>query len=65
MRIEETLQKAFNDTVGEVLCYLDEANCGSGHKKAIKTAIYELLDNKIKPLLEGLGNGNYDDRYNR
>lgn len=65
MDTEEKIQKAFNDSIGEVLCYLDEAKASFTLKKVIKTALWELCDRKIKPLLEGLGNGNDDDQHNR
>lgn len=43
------IQKAFNDTVGAVLVYLDEAQVGLAIKKAVKAEIYELCDKKIQP----------------
>jgi hypothetical protein len=65
MVVEEQIQRAFNDSIGAVLTYLDEAGCGFTTKKAVKTELWELCDRKIKPLLGGLGNGNDDDRHNR
>lgn len=65
METEEQIQKAFNDSIGVVLTYLDEAGCGFATKRAVKTELWDLCDRKIKPLLEGQGNGNDDDRHNR
>ena len=57
---EQELQKAFNDTFGQVLTFLDESNVGLTCKKAVKSSLYELLDRTIKPMLTGKGKGNYD-----
>ncbi len=64
--MEQAIQKAFNNSIGAVLTYLDEAEVGFTLKKAIRSELWELLDKKIKPLL-GLGE-DYDpadDRGNR
>jgi hypothetical protein len=58
--MDQAIQQAFNDTVGEILTYLDEAGVGFTCKKAVKTALYELCDKKIKPLGLGEGYGKYD-----
>lgn len=64
--LDDKIQKAFNDTIGAVLTYLDEAGVGFTTKKAVKTELWELCDRKIKPLLKGQGNGyEDDDRFNR
>lgn len=63
--LDREIQKAFNDTVGAVLSYLDEADVKSSVKQAVKSKLYELCDRKIKPLLEGQGNGQDDSRGNR
>lgn len=47
----EEVQLVFNDTVGAVLVYLDEAKVGFTLKKAIRAEIYELCDKQIKPLV--------------
>lgn len=54
--MEEEIQKAFNDSIGAILTYLDEAEAGFMCKKAVKSTLWELCDKKIKPLL-GAGNG--------
>jgi len=59
---DQVIQQAFNDTIGAVLTYLDEAECGFTTKKAVKSELWELCDRKIKPLLEGHGQ---DDEFNR
>lgn len=58
--MDQKVQKAFNDSVGAILTYLDEAGVGFATKKAVKAELYELCDKKIKPLLAGLGDGNGD-----
>ena len=64
--LDNKIQKAFNDTIGAVLTYLDEAEVGFTTKKAVKSELWELCDRKIKPLLEGQGHGyEDDDRFNR
>lgn len=68
MNKEQEIQKAFNDCVGAILTYLDEAGVGFATKKAIKAELYELCDKKVKPLMAGLGAGHdndYDNRFNR
>lgn len=60
MDTEQEIQKAFNDSIGAILTYLDEAGVGFATKKAVKSELWDLCDKKIKPL--GLGelyaNGN-------
>ena len=58
--MEQEIQQAFNDSVGAVLTYLDEADCGFATKKAVRSELWELCDRKIKPLLKGLGHGQED-----
>ena len=53
MDMDQEIQKAFNDSIGAVLTYLDEAGVGFATKKAVKSELWELCDKKIKPL--GLG----------
>jgi len=57
--MEQEIQKAFNDSIGAVLTYLDEADVGFAIKKAVRSELWELCDRKIKPLIKGLGYG-YD-----
>lgn len=60
--MDEEIQKAFNDTVGEILTYLDEAGVGLAVKRAVKASLWDLCDNKIK----GIGTGeDYEGRFNR
>ncbi|HUV72254.1 MAG TPA: hypothetical protein VMW25_04540 [Clostridia bacterium] len=49
--MDEAIQKAFNDSVGAILTYLDEAEVGFTCKKAVKSELWDLCDKKIKPLL--------------
>ena len=66
MELDKEIQLWFNDTVGDVLTYLDEAGVGLGIKQAVKSRIYQLCDKKIKPLVKGLGHGQEDEaRFNR
>lgn len=65
MDMDQEIQQAFNDTVGEILNYLDEANCSFTLKKAVKSALYELCDKKIKPLGLGAEYGTEDSAGNR
>ena len=51
--MDKEIQKAFNDSIGAILTYLDEAGVGFATKKAVKSELWELCDKKIKPL--GLG----------
>lgn len=54
--MEKEIQKAFNDSIGAVLTYLDEAEATFTTKKAVKSELWELCDRKIMPLLaKGLG----------
>ena len=63
--MEQVIQKAFNDSIGAILTYLDEAEVGFAIKKAVKSELWELCDKKIKPLVgEGEGYG-YEERGNR
>ena len=56
--MEQDIQKAFNDSIGAVLTYLDEANVGFAIKKAVKSELWELCDRKIMPMIgEGKGHG--------
>ena len=65
--MEDKIQKAFNDSVGAILTYLDEANVGFAIKKAVRSELWELCDRKIMPLLKGIGNEQdpTDARFNR
>ena len=58
--MEQEIQQAFNDSIGAVLTYLDEAEVGFAIKKAVRSELWELCDRKIKPLLKGLGHGQED-----
>ena len=56
--MDKDIQKAFNDSIGVILTYLDEAEVGSGIKAAVKGELWGLCDKKIKPLIgEGQGHG--------
>ena len=66
--MEDLILKAFNDSIGAILTYLDEAEVGFTLKKAVKSELWDLCDKKILPLTgKGLGhdkskeetNGNY------
>lgn len=64
MTSEEKVQAAFNDSVGVILTYLDEAKVGSAIKRSVKTELYELCDDEMKVLvsnLEGQGKGCKDE----
>ena len=63
--MEQEIQQAFNDSVGAILTYLDEANVGFAIKKAVRSELWELCDRKIKPLLEGLGHGQEESTGNK
>jgi hypothetical protein len=58
---EEAMQKAFNDSIGVILTYLDEADVGMAIKRAVKTELWSLHDNKVAPLVKGLGEGGGSD----
>ena len=60
--MDQEINNAFNKTIGAVLTYLDEAQCGFATKKAVKSELWELCDNKIVPMFENkeLGNGTKD-----
>jgi len=64
--MKQDIQKAFNDSIGAILCYLDEADCGFATKKAVKSELWELCDKKIMPLTQtkGLGHGNDQEEIN-
>ena len=56
--MEDRIQKSFNDAIGAILTYLDEAEVGFATKKAVKSELWELCDKKIMPLVgQGLENG--------
>ena len=60
--MEQEIQKAFNDSIGAVLTYLDEADVGFAVKKAVKSELWELCDKKIKPIMaKGIGYGQEDN----
>ena len=50
---QENAQKFFNDTVGAVLAYIGEAHVGFACTKAVKSELYELLDDGIMPMIDG------------
>jgi hypothetical protein len=53
---EKIILGSFNNTIGAILTYLDEAEVGFGTKKAVKSELWELCDKKIMPIMaEGLG----------
>ena len=55
--MEQEIQKSFNNSIGAVMQYLDEAEVGFAIKKAVKSELWELCDKKIMPLTgKGLGN---------
>ena len=63
----QQVQQAFNDSVGVILTYLDEAEVGLSTKRAVKAEMWELCDRKIMPMVEELeqeGETN-DGRFNR
>jgi len=51
--MENRIDKAFNDSIGVILMYLDEAEVGMATKAAVKAELWRLCDKKIKPLLAG------------
>lgn len=56
--MEKEIQKAFNDSVGTILTFLDEAGVSLTLKRAVKSEMWDLCDKKIKPLFHGVkGNG--------
>ena len=56
--MEQEIQKSFNNSIGAILTYLDEAEVGFAIKKAVKSELWELCDKKIMPLCgKGLGHG--------
>lgn len=63
--MDQAIQKAFNDSIGAVLTYLDEAGVGFATKKAVKSELWDLCDKKIKPLLTGRESGYGDANGNR
>ena len=66
MTKEQQVQQAFNDSVGVILTYLDEAETGLTTKRAVKAELWDLCDKKIKPLLEKeQGEERDDSRFNR
>jgi hypothetical protein len=59
--MDQEIQKAFNNSIGAVLTYLDEAEVGFAIKKAVKSELWELCDKKIMPIIgKGLGHGQED-----
>lgn len=58
--MEQDIQKSFNDSIGAILTYLDEAQVGFAIKKAVKSELWELCDRKIMPLV-GKGSGHGQD----
>ena len=55
--LEQVIQRAFNNSIGAVMQYLDEAEVGFAIKKAVKSELWELCDKKIMPQFgKGLGN---------
>ena len=61
MDMDKEILKAFNDSIGAILTYLDEADCGFATKKAVKSELWELCDKKIMPLTQSKGSGNGND----
>ena len=60
--MEQVIQSAFNNSIGAIMQYLDEAEVGFAIKKAVKSELWELCDKKIKPLVgQGLGNNEYNE----
>jgi len=51
----DKVQKAFNDSIGVILTYLDEAEVSLTTKRAVKAELWYLCDNKIKPMIEEKG----------
>ena len=67
-QIQDQVQADFNSTVGVVLTYLDEAGVGTAIKRAVKTEIYSLCDDKVMKIIEDLGKGKEESNgksYNR
>jgi hypothetical protein len=61
LEMDKVIQKSFNDSIGAILTYLDEAEVGFATKKAVKSELWELCDKKIMPLIgKGLGHGQED-----
>ena len=53
----ELIQKSFNNAIGNVMQYLDEAEVGFGTKRAVKAELWDLCDKYIKPAMaEVIGN---------
>ena len=64
--MEQVIQKDFNNSIGAILQYLDEAEVGFAIKRAVKAELWELCDKKIKPLFaEGQGHGQEERNGNR
>lgn len=55
--VQEKVQKAFNDSIGVILTYLDEAEVGMAIKRAVKAELWALCDKNITPIIDGLGKG--------
>lgn len=62
MNTNTEIQKSFNNSIGAILTYLDEAEVGFAVKKAVKAELWELCDNKIMPMMAELGLG-YNEEY--
>ena len=64
--MDDQIQKAFNDSIGVILTYLDEAGTGMAIKAAVRGELWSLCDRKIKPMLgEGTGYGLEEGTGNR
>ena len=65
MQKGQMVEQAFNDSVGVILGYLDEAETGAATKRAVKAELWDLCDRKIKPLVQEQVEVNDDNRFNR
>lgn len=63
--MDQEIQNSFNNSIGAVMQYLDEAAVGFAIKKAVKSELWELCDKKIMPMIgRGLGNEQVDNAGN-
>jgi len=60
---KQQVQQAFNDSVGVILTYLDEAGVGLSIKRAVKAEMWDLCDRKIMPMVEELEQEGESDEY--
>ena len=61
--MDNDIQQAFNNSIGAISTYLDEAEVGFATKKAVKSELWELCDKKIMPMAKGLGHGEESEQH--